>query len=69
VDRDVGPFVIVEATAFQQTIGQLEAERLDEMQIGAGDRAQSDDVARVRRYLWFDQYDVHDGHATALGMW
>ena len=48
---DAGAFVIVEAGAAQSFVGELEAERLDQMQLGTGVGAQADDVAGIRRDL------------------
>ena len=62
---DVGELVIVEAGAAQQPVFHREAERLHQMQRGAGVGREADDVAGVGRNLRLDQDDVEHGASSA----
>src|SRR5439155_16102150 len=53
--------VVVEAGALQLAIVEPEAQRLDQVQLGAGVRCQSNDVAGVGRDLGLNENDRHHG--------
>ena len=55
---DIYVFPVIETGAFEVFIGHLEAERLYEVQIAAGRRASSDDVARILGDFRLYQYDI-----------
>src|SRR5438105_1950560 len=57
-------FVVVETGAFKLAIGQVEAERLDEVQFGAGIRGEADDITGVGRDFRLHQYDRYHRRAS-----
>ena len=58
----VGKKVAVQPGTAQVRVGQVEAERLDQVQVRAGDRGEPDRVARVRRDARLDEHDVEHAH-------
>ena len=56
--RDIRQIVIVETGPPAGLGVERESKRLDKMQVGAGIRAQPDDVAGVRRYLRREENDA-----------
>lgn len=69
-DLDVHLFPVVQASAEQAAIIDLEAKRLDQMQMGAGSQAGSSDIAGVGRDFWRDQDDMKGlGLAKKGGHW
>ena len=62
---EVHPLFVVEASAAQFFSIEIEAQRLDQVQVGAGVGAQPNDVAGVRRNLRFEKNDMQ----PAGGRW
>ncbi len=58
VHGDVGVFTVVQPGAAQAPLIQLETERLDQMQGGAGVGGQAHDVAGVGRYFRLEQSNI-----------
>lgn len=56
-----GEFVVIEAGPAQVLVAEVEAERLDEMQFGAGIGAHADDVAGIGRNFRMDEDDGEHG--------
>jgi hypothetical protein len=56
---DVREIVIVEAGPPQALVIQAKSQRLDQMQSGAGVRAQANDVAGITRNLRLEQHDMN----------
>ncbi len=61
VDLQACVFVVVQAGAFELLVLELEAERLDQVQLGAGVGAKADGIAGVGRYFGLEQQDMQRG--------
>src|ERR1700679_2487750 len=59
--------VIIEAGPLQALVIQAKSQRLDQMQSGAGVRAQANDVAGITRNLRLEQHDMK--HEFRLWVW
>src|SRR5699024_9596227 len=61
MDGDMGEVVVVEPGAAQLRIGEIGAERLDEMKVGSGDRGEPDGVSGVAGDFGSveDDVDIH----------
>lgn len=58
---DAGPFPVVQTGTAQFGVFQFKSQRTDQVQVGAGVGAQSDDVAGVGRYFRLVEDDVEQG--------
>ena len=61
VDGHVGQVAVVQSGTLELLVLEVEAERLDQVQAGAGIRREADDVAGVGRDLRMDEDDVEHG--------
>src|SRR5690348_14848643 len=74
LEKDLVP--VVQARTFQLFVPNREAQRLDQLELAAGDRAEPGDVSRVGRNLWGNQHQMkrlrgglqHIPHATCCGV-
>jgi len=58
MDRDDGEIVVVQARPAQLGIGKVKAQRLHQMEFGAGDGGQTNSVARIARDFWSVEEDA-----------
>ena len=62
----LGIVMVIQAGPSHFCVVKRKAERLNQMQLGAGVGAQADDVAGIRRDFWFNQYDVEQRDSPCI---